>query len=513
MPLLSQAYAFNGVNRDLPGQVLQGQWSEVQNMQFRRGFGTRVKGDEAVFSTTEGTLNGPDYVVNVFDGTNNFWLYGATDGVGVTDGATHKVITPTVFSAPADSDHWTGGVLNGVPFLNYQQDIGAWWGQDFATPTVMAPLTDGVRCKALRPYRFGLVAMDTSEDSAHATVSQTAVTVAWSAFADPGAIPTSWTPSASNNAGFIELASDGGACVDGGQFRNSFLIGKSNGFWVMDFVGGQDIMSFRQLFSTGGLLSRNCMAEVDGSMFALTDSDFIVTDGNSVRSVIDNVNRKHLFSQLGDNFQQSFIVYNEPAREIWVCTPVGSDALALKAHILDVDTLAFGERDFVTPGIAHAAMGLNDVSTAGAWNTITGTWATIDRIWNQGAAQTASDVLIWADGVSGGQLYQADGETDTLTGRLERYTLDFGAPGQSKTLLRVWPRIEAEAAISVSLSVGTQDSPDEAITWGAFRTMTTASQNKIDYLASARYLSFRFTSSQEYALTGFDAEYRVAGRF
>ena len=515
MPVQLQRYAFDGINRDLPPDRVVNQWTAGTGVQFRRGFGKATKGDLAIFGTTAGALNGPDFLLNAWDGTDNFWLYGATDGVGVTDGASHKVITPTVFTTPLLNDAWTGGILNGVPFLNYNENQAAFWGKDFGTPTVMAVMADAPECKAMRPYRFGLVAMD-CEDSSHATIPTQPTTVAWSKFVDPGAVPSAvgdWTPSASNQAGFTELGPDEGRVIDGIQFRDDFLIGTTRGLWVMSLVGGNDVMAFRKLYSTGGVLARNCMAEVDGNVFVLTSADLVVTDGNTVRSAINDINRKWLFDQIGDNASRAFLAFNEAERELWIAVPVGSDAYAKDVLVLDIDNGQFGIRN--SGDISHAAPGRNSVAIVSTWAGVLGTWAAQTRIWNQQSVGSVSDVLVWGDGSDGGQLYQADGTTDTTrTFLLERQSLDFGNPGKVKTVTRVWPTLESDlAGEEVTVRVGTQNVPDDPVAWSNPVTMLTQTEQKADVFQTGRYLSFRFTSAKFIGLTGFSVEYSERGRF
>ena len=495
--------------------MVENEWTGGDAVEFRRGFGKATKGNEAVFGTTSGSLNGPDFILNSWEGTNNYWLYGATDGVGVTDGTTHKVITPTVFTTPLLTDAWTGGILNGVPFLNYNEDQAAFWGRDFATPTVMAIMVDAPECKAMRPYRFGLVAMD-CEDSGHATIPAQPSTVAWSTFVDPGAVPSAagdWTPAVGNQAGFTELGPDEGRVIDGVQFRNDFLIGTTKGLWVMTLIGGNEVMSFRKLYSTGGLLARNCMAEVDGSVFVLTSSDLVVTDGNQVRSAINDLNRKWLFDQIGDNYQRAFIAFNEPERELWVALPQGSNDYAQVILTLDIDNGQYGIRN--GGNISHATLGRNSTAILSTYATSTETYTTVDRIYNAQTAGDVSDVLIWADGTDGGQLYQADGTTDTARAFvLERQALDMGNPAKIKTVTRVWPDLEAESAgEEVFVRVGRQDAPDDPVVWSNPQSFLTQQQEKVDIFQTGRYLSFQFVSAKYVGITGFQVEYREAGRF
>jgi len=505
MPLQSVDYPFSGINRDIPPAQLQGEWSDGMRVHFRRGFATAVKGDKEI----EEFATAPQHLLNYWDGTNSYWLNFNASTVLVSDLTTVKTITPTVYGTPVT---WTSGILNGVVFANNGGTDEAFiWGLDFATPTIMSPMADAPECAAMRAYRNVLVAMDCSA-SGHGTIPAQPTTVSWSRFNDPGSAPSAagdWTPSSTNAAGFTELGTNGGRCLDGIQFRDSFLIGKNNGFWVMDLVGGNEIMGFRPLFISSGLMGQNMMAEVDGLVYALTDSDIIRTDGNQVVSVVDRINRKRIFDLLGDNWATSHVAYHRKQRELWVSVPVGQDDLPTRTHVLDIDTGKWGHRE--NGPIDCAANGRNNLVDATTWATVTGTWASIDRKWGESSGSVA-DILGWA---SGAKLYEADGETSSITRSLTRESLDMGSPHRRKNVLRVIPEIEADPGVVVTITAGWQNSADEAVTWpvAATATFTAGTDTKADLMVGGKFISFKFSSTSEFALPSFRVEYREAGLY
>ena len=500
-------YKLAGVNYDLPPHLLEGEWSAATNMQFRRGFGQRVTGDAII--EVWGTAS--QHLLNVWDGTNSYWINCTASNVQVTNLTTIKTITPGTFTTPVADGGWTSGILNGIPFVNYRTDQAAYWGLDYSTPTVMAAMADAPECAAMRPYKYGLVAMDCA-GSSHGTIPKESTTVAWSTFVDPGTAPSAagdWTPTASNQAGFAELGSGGGRCVDGIQVQDSFLIGKNNSFWVMKNTGGVEVMTFRPLVSSAGLLTTNCLAEVNGIVYALTDSDLIRTDLNSTESVIDNRLRNHLFDTLGDNYKLAWIAYNRAQHELWVCVPQAAESYAQLVYQLDLASGQWGVKsgtDFI-----YGSMGRNNLTITTTWSGISGTWATIDRRWGESDGNVA-DVFVWTNGVN---MREEEAETDNLTGELTRSGLDLGDPYRVKNVSRIWPDIEADAGVVVSVEAGYQDAVDGAITWpvSAAGSVTTGTDQKMDIDISGKYLAFRFSSTSVYALAGFKVEYRPAGRF
>ena len=405
-----QEIAPSGLNRDLAPWAAPDEWHRAEQIVFRRGYAQTIGRKVNIWNNWDGAgvdLDGPDFLLNYYDGTLSYWLYGCADGVGVTDGASHKTITPGTFTTPLASDAWTGGLLGGVPFLNYGTDPACYWGLDFATPTVMAAMADAPECAAMRPYRSVLVALDTSANTNNGSIDASEEVVAWSKANDAGSVPSAagdWTPANSNIAGFAPLGPDGGLCIDGLQFRDSFLIGKNNGFWVMDLVGGNEVMAFRRLFQTGGVLARNCMAEVDGNVFVLTDSDIVVTDGNDVRSVVDRRLRQTIFDDLGENFARSWLAYNKQQREVWVAPVRTGEEYAHGVYIYDLDTDKWGyfEPDDGTYDLTHASPGRDSSASNDTYATTTETYDSIDQRYNETVGGQVADVLFWAN--VGGQV-------------------------------------------------------------------------------------------------------------
>ena len=96
------------------------------------------------------------------------------------------------------------------------------------------------------------------------------------------------------------------------------------------------------------------------------------------------------------------------------------------------------------------------------------------------------------------------------TALLEKQTIDFGTPLR-KTLYRVWPKIEGTGEIDIT--IGTQDTPDDVVSWGAKQTFDMSSDQKLDTQVNGRYFSFRFEGTGAFSMTSFGCEYAESGRF
>jgi hypothetical protein len=74
--------------------------------------------------------------------------------------------------------------------------------------------------------------------------------------------------------------------------RDSLMIYKEFNTWIAEYVGGQDIFSFRQVFSQIGMLTENCAITFGSNQLVLTDNDLVLHDGNSAQSIADKRTRR-----------------------------------------------------------------------------------------------------------------------------------------------------------------------------------------------------------------------------
>ncbi|GAG28067.1 unnamed protein product, partial [marine sediment metagenome] len=255
------------------------------NVLFPNGFSAAAPGWEAAGGNTlfKALWLLPFQTLETF-----YWIYvgtddaGTTGGIGLTDGTTHWDITPAVWAAtPAGSI--TGGVLNGVPFINNGIDIPVFW--DLVPTNVMTTLPGwpaAQRCQAMRAFKYHLIAMNMTDAG-----GDFPDVVAWSDAANPGQIPATWIADPSNQAGSFSIAATPGGVVDGLALRDQFMVYKQHSTAIMQYIAGQFVFSNRKAFVTSGILARNCAAEMYGAHYVITDGDIIQHNGQEVKSLID----------------------------------------------------------------------------------------------------------------------------------------------------------------------------------------------------------------------------------
>lgn len=287
-----------GVNRDLSSHELPlNAWTDALNVRFLDGMAWQFYGHGEVFA---GAPVVPYHVLPVNAGGVRYWVYAGLGKIyAVTGNGSSVVHTNLTRSSGGDytgaANAWTSTLLSGIPILNPGNavDVPQRWNLDIASGkfTALDNWPASTYCKVMRAYKNYLVALNVTKGT-----TPYPYMVKWSHPADPGAVPISWDETdATKDAGETDLADGYDPIVDGLALRDSLMIYKEASTWRMDFTGGPYVHKFQKVLGTSGLLSRNCVVEVDGWHFCLTGSDVVIHDGQATQSVLDKQTRRFLF--------------------------------------------------------------------------------------------------------------------------------------------------------------------------------------------------------------------------
>lgn len=502
-----------GIVYDLPASQLGDHiYDSGENVVFRDGIASRVGGYSAVFGSP---LFAPYFMINVRTEIYNYWVYAGINRVAVTDGAQHWDITPSGGLVDVGGfNEWTGCLLNGVVVLNNPQNDPIYWaGVPAAAAEPLPGWPAGTKCKALRAFKYNLVALNVTD--ANGVFGDL---VLWSDAAEPNSVPNSWTPTTSNQAGFATLAATQGDIVDGMAQRDQFIIYKQTSIYSMQYTGGNLIFTFRKILDTTGLMARNCAAEVAGANILLTDSDVVIFDGNRAQSILDGRNKKWLFNQIDPvHFRNSFVVASPSNAEAWICFPSNGRELPNKALIWSSDSDSWGIR--LIPDLAHIGLGIvSDGSASPTYDTALESYDDATGIYDQSTYQVVSDSLLMA-APTAPAFYGVDTSNTNdgalVSASITKLALSAGSPQQRKLLKAVYPRIEAADGTIISIRGGAHDRPNGAVLWADPVEFIVGSDLKIDCFASGRYFAVTISSqsNQPWRCTGFDLEYTNTGVF
>lgn len=531
-----------GVNKDLlPSELAPGTWSDCKNFRFRNGFAELWRGVQTLgatvaspvlwsspfassttrFAVYAGTAayafdtaqtditrytDGVTISSITFAGTtatvttasahgratgNNVTVYAAiptdynaTGNITVTSATT---FTYTMATTPATNAttvgaysynvtsaftasttaRWTGGAFNGVFLASNKNDGLYYWNGDTTTRFRKMPLAT-TKADAVRPFREYIVSLVRPHK------------VMWSNATEPGAIPTSFTASATNDAGEVDKAETAGYMVDCLPLGDANIIYKQDARYAMRHIGGNDVFSFTRLPGTDGLIAPNCVVDTPvGHVFLTNDLDVMVHQGGASKSIavgrikawISSQMRSFAFCQ-----QACFLAANHDRSEVWVAIPAGATATyCTKAAVWNWESDTWGIFDFASIDdieLTHASPGVFEASN-----------------YPGGSAQKqvlfVTGYDIGASAIQKGLNLEIGNYFGTgVTGTLERTGIDFDDRDTLKAIQRSRWNINATAGNTASISHGSHNNPGGAATYATAATYTVGTTNYVNARAT-----------------------------
>lgn len=510
-PVNTQAGKF-GIIKDVPPYALPPEaWSDGQNVRVKEGSIQKFLGHKSVFGTP---TVAPYWMIPVQTSSTYFWLYCSLTKAYVTDGVIHTDLTRLSggdYIANADGG-WNGIVMGGIPIINNGLDDPQMWNPVQTTQKLL-PLSNwpaNTKAKVIRSYKTHALALNVTK-----TATPFPRLVKWSHPAAFNTVPSSWDETDDTlDAGEYELADTRGDLIDGLQLRDSFILYKDDAIWGMQYIGAPHIFRFYRISATIGALSRRCIQEFENHHFVFGIDDCFITDGQTIRSVLNDRHRRAIFNSIDQtNYQRCFTVSNIIQNEIWACYPSIGSSFADKAMVWNWkdDTIAL--RDI--PQCAHIAYGIvNDNAEDKTWDAQAITWDNYPGVWNQKQYNPTVHRLLFA-GTNDTKFYIGDEtnqeDTVNMTSRIERTGINIGTMDKVTYCRGVYPYMQATGP--VDMYVGSQMSPEEAVAWKGPFSFDPRTQRKIDCRVSGRLLAYRVESNTnvDWKLNRFDMDVQGAG--
>lgn len=480
-------------------------WTDGNNVVFRDGIAQKVPGHTQVFGTPGAR---PQWLLPYVDpvGGSYYWIYAGLDNSGdgviyTYDGTNHvdRTRAAGVYN-PAANVTWSGGILNGLPIINNGVDVPQKW--DRTSGTLNSDFEDlanwpaGYTARIMRPFGNFLLGLDIDDG----TNPRNPYRIMWSTPADPFTEPSSWTPSATNLAGNVDLAEEGGGyLVDCLPLRGVNFVYKEQTVWIMRYIGGNNVFAFEQIFAEHGLLAPRCVkAYKDGRHFVVTKGDIIIHDGNTVESVADRRVRDTIFNEINsDYYERSFVAPNYRQNEFWFCYPAQSSELPDKAAIWNAKYNTWSFRDL--DNVAHIGWGVIQVGD-NTWDSDSQVWDDDSSPWDATTYNETTKQLVLARQEStaaasrfylGDDTNQFDGTN--YTAYLKRTGLHIvgnqngqivGDITTTKDIEQVWLRLTGGPVL---VRIGVADNVGDAYSWTPAQTLDPSNGDyKVDVRANGR---------------------------
>ncbi len=487
---------------------------------------------------TAGRVTIDDEVIS-YTGKTSTSFTGATRGEDSTAAAAHisgATVTRTkkwydisratpAYSATAE-EGWSSTILGGILILTNGVDDPQFWALTDGAPissTLMADLSNWPadhECKVMKAFRTFLVALNvTKSDVPYRRL------VKWSTEAATQTVPgtNGWDETSStNDAGEYELR-EGENIVEGLPLGDTFMIYTENSCWQMSYVGTPFIFSFRLHDATVGALAKNCVAAFGGGHFIFGNGDLFINDGQRITTLLPHKLRDYIFTILdGEEVEKSFVFADYAKTEMLACF-VSSDSTTGqcdKAVIWNWSTNAFTIRDI--PGLSHIGYGIvEDETSLTTWAAATPTWSTVTGAWAMSWDQVQNVPLFASPSAT--KLYRDESgnkeDTSNMTAFIEKTGISIdgnGNPDQSgvKRIKAIYPKMKISNSSSINVSVGSQMSTEEAVSWSSPIPFNPDSQSKVSCRKTGKLLAVKFESSDdvEWQLNGLTLEIDNAGR-
>lgn len=512
-----------------------GAWSDGRNVRFDGYTAAKVRGSRVV----QGSLSAAPYSLfahTTFDGSQFICYAGLTEVYTVNNNA-HYQLTRTNISGTATlystdpTQLWTGGVLGGLLFLNNGVDVP----QVQVTPTASCrlsnlpnwPTTITTRCAVMRAYRNYLVALDITKGP-----QRYRQMVKWSSSADPLTVPTTWNEADTTaDAGENSLSETNGTVIDCLPLRDINIIYKDDAIHGMQFIGGQFIFRFYQIFNGVGLLAKRCVAAFEQyHCFVGNDLDVYVHDGNSIRSIGQDKWRDWLRTNVdGSLFERMFVVANPVTTEIWICIPDGTQDYTSKAIMWNWRKDTWGVRDLnnISSG---AVSGIESSDYLTLWSTVVGDWASNGATWGELDSLPPDRKLVLASPTRTTGIIETEfgsSEFDAaLPFSVERQGI-WGLPskvvdGQRvvdlqsvKFVRRVRFRtVDGGSSDNINFKVALQTDVDSTLVWQTTTKMTNNTA-EITLFKRGRFLSVAVETTEDtlVSLHSFEVDYDPSGQY
>lgn len=451
--------------------------------------------------STPGTSFNAGHLLYVGSLTSGYWLLCGRSAVYIFDGTTWTDISNTLGYGSIGADQellWNSCLLGRIPIINNIQHYPEYWSPQFTTQPMQFLKFDAAntwqaksyRCKVMRAHKNYLFALNMTEVG-----TEFPNVYRWSHPADINGLPFTWDETdTSAVAGRAQIGGNLGDIVDGLSLRDSFCIYSERGINILDPTLDEFVWNRRELSSTVGLIAPELVAEVKGTHFLLVDDDIVTNDGNTINSIAHKKIRKRISANVNDQtFDRSFLVRNTSKKEIWFCVPESGSNYPNVAYVYNWKDGAWSIRDLPT-NIARAAYGPQSVAPT-TYATVMGTYATTTLTYGSQTGSPLNDSVIAID-TSDSSLKILDppssGGTNDTNCRIERTNLIIGDIRESKTVLRIYPKLDSGSPVSVQ--IGSQEFPGGPVTWSSAMTFNPGVDRKLDVRSTGKLHAWRIES-------------------
>ena len=481
----------------------------------------------------------PQHIVFVNQDDKDYWLiFGNDEPVGRatvnlkiwlfnTNDTTWYDVSPepdiAIIEASTWSAEWNGRILyatyNGLANMYWPLDEQNRFDPDihFLTFTPVNPVDDDVR----KFHRIGAFKSHVIGMGVTYADYENPYMVQWSTpmgtYQPP--TPEDWDfMNEDLDAGEYELNETKGTIIAGAQLGDSFMIYKEDCVYVMNYIGPPFIFGFKVMAKDIGMLAPNGLDVFDGGHVFIGNNNVYINNGQNIIPLLSDKLQTEMFDDMsGDNWFRSFVVADKVNTEMLIAWPSQNKRHCNRGIIWNWRTGTMGLRDL--PDVDFACEGTVPLTEGIPWDAVVNdqAWDTrLDR-WGERDFSNIAHELVFT-GYGDKKIYRSGSgnknDTEMMHAIIERTGYDLGDPGSVKFVRAVWPKVSVFGNNEVDVSVCSQMSPDDPITWKGPYKFNPNTQSKVSCRVTGKYFGVKVESQGDFTwrLHGYEFDMEQAGR-
>jgi len=264
------------------------------------------------FETTAGSWN---YLIVTTLGNVVSWTSGGPGNASVESDISIAGYAPSSYTTPV-----TTAILSDVVYIN-RNDRVPWYMAKSGSQFAALPNAGGTgwdstwRCQAIREAGGVLVAIGMQESGINYPTKVRSCD--YMAF---GVAAQTWAPASNNSATYNVLADCQEPLVDGWPMRDKLVLYCNHETWMMEPRYDQLMWNYRRIFNGWGVISQNCVAEVNNVHYVFGPTDIWTHDGFNMHSLAAGRVRDFVYNNMVSNKSNLFFVQNNPrCNELMFC--------------------------------------------------------------------------------------------------------------------------------------------------------------------------------------------------
>ncbi|CAB4146663.1 hypothetical protein UFOVP1008_34 [uncultured Caudovirales phage] len=373
--------------------------------------------------------------------------------------------------------------------------------------------------KVIRVYKNFFVALNLQEGG----IEKTNVLM-WSDAAYNNGVPPNWDYNDPTSlSAQATIGAGDGQLVDAKVMGDQLIIYTEFSAHSMQFVGGNFVMQFRELFKFGAL-NRDCVGVFDKRHFVVGRDHIYVHDGVNVKRVGEGRVERAIYADILDP-DTVRVAMNPSAYEATIYFQSTEEG---NPHVGWIWNWTYDTWTRVT--LATGTLCLHygpSESQYTQWSDLQtdGTlWSTAPpATWGSWSGKRAQQVMFEMTGsaINIAEFnYDADAYLPYKVSKISRRGIDMDAipeisSDNIKYISRIYPIMTGDSIAVVSWRFGSSQSPDGDITWTPWAEYQVQGGVKVDTRITGRYLAFEMECPASVAggwgLTGLDIDVRTAG--